>query len=441
MLAGILLALPVAVFAAGDQEQSAPVVSNIEGEWTLAKAARPYQGTTIKFMRHPGFGETWMRNMIPAFEAETGIKVEMEVIGTLESHRKRLLTWGAGQHPWDVHDVPDFWFIEYAKPGWLLALNPLFADPNLYQPDFDWQDFSEFALKVNTYEGQLYTLPGRTNTDLFYYRKDLLADAGLSAPLTWAQHLEMAEKLHRPAQEQYAIASAFNEDLAADNFVSLLHRNGGSYLDADNRHAAFNTPAGIEALEHMKKLLEYSAPGALNYGWGEPNNLMAEGKAVTMRNLIFFPSVLEDPEKSSVAGNVGYGAVPAGRAGSPGWVSTWANAIDAESQHPEASYLFIQFLYNKENLADFVEFTKGGILPGRMSLQSDPALVARYPHYVPAGEGIKNGWARPQIEVHQSVWETLGKEVQAALSGVKSSSQALSDAAATVEKKLAEFYE
>jgi multiple sugar transport system substrate-binding protein len=292
---------------------------------------------------------------------------------------------------------------------------------------------------VNTYEGQLYTLPGRTNTDLFYYRKDILDEAGMTVPVTWSDHITVAQKLHKPDSEQYGIASAFTEDLAADYFVSLVQRNGGEYLDDANRKAAFNTQAGVEALEHMKQMLEYSAPGAMNYGWGEPATLMAEGKAVTMRNLIYFPSLLEDPEQSTVVGKMGYARLPK-NVESKHWVSTWANAIDSETKHPEASYLFIQFLYNKENLADFVEFTRGGILPGRMSLQSDPALVAKYPHYKPAGEGIKVGWARPQIEIHQGVWETLGKQVQAALSGQKSSKQALDDAEGIINDKLAEFY-
>ena len=237
----------------------------------------------------------------------------MEVIGTLESHRKRLVTWGAGNHPWDVHDVPDFWFIEYVKPGWLMELNQFFEDPNLYQPDFDWEDFSEFALKVNSYEGKLYTLPGRTNTDLYYYRTDLLSDSGLEPPVSWSDQVAALQKLHRPDAEQYGAGSAFTVDLAADHFISLLHRNGGSYLNSTNTEAAFNSPEGVEALDHMKQVLEHSAPGALNYGWGEPANLMAEGKVATMRNLIFFPSVLEDPEKSMVVGKMGYGRVTAGK--------------------------------------------------------------------------------------------------------------------------------
>ena len=347
---------PTLVFAAAEQEASSEAAAPMEGPWTLAKAAKPYQGTTVKFMRHPGFGETWMREMIAPFEEITGIKVEMEVIGTLESHRKRLVTWGAGNHPWDIHDVPDFWFIEYVKPGWLLELNQFFDNPNLYQPDFDWEDFSEFAVKVNSYEGKLYTLPGRTNTDLYYYRTDLFDDAGLQAPVSWSDQIAALQKLHQPDAEQYGAGSAFTLDLAADNFISLLHRNGGTYLNSANTEAAFNSPEGIEALDHMKQVLEYSAPGALNYGWGEPANLMAEGKAATMRNLIFFPSVLENPDSSSVVGKMGYARVPAARE-SKHWVSTWANALDAETKVPEAAWLFIQFLYNKENLANFVEFT------------------------------------------------------------------------------------
>ena len=298
LAAALLLLVPALLFAAAEQESPAEAAAPMEGPWTLEKAAMPYQGTTVKFMRHPGFGETWMREMIAPFEEITGIKVEMEVIGTLESHRKRLLTWAAGNHPWDVHDVPEFWFIEYAKPGWLLELNQFFDDPNLYQPDFDWQDFSEFALKVNSYEGKLYTLPGRTNTDLYYYRADLLGDAGLEAPVSWSDQLALLQKMHQPDAELYGAGSAFTVDLAADNFISLLHRNGGEYLNASNTEAMFNSPAGVAALDHMKQVLEYSAPGALNYGWGEPANLMADGKAVTMRNLIFFPSVLENTPRA-----------------------------------------------------------------------------------------------------------------------------------------------
>ena len=206
--------------------------------------------------------------------------------------------------------------------------------------------------------------------------------------MSWSDQLALLQKMHQPDAELYGAGSAFTVDLAADNFISLLHRNGGEYLNASNTAAMFNSPAGVAALDHMKQILEHSAPGALNYGWGEPANLMAEGKAVTMRNLIFFPSVLENPESSQVVGKMGYGRVPAGQE-SKHWVSTWANALDAETKVPEAAYLFIQFLYNKENLADFV-----GVHPRRYSAgPGKPAERSRIGGEVPA---LRSGWSRHQ---------------------------------------------
>jgi multiple sugar transport system substrate-binding protein len=60
-------------------------------EWSVATAAEPYQGTTIKalFLDRPGYAAAI--ELIPQFEEATGINVEWEILPYENSRERQIL--------------------------------------------------------------------------------------------------------------------------------------------------------------------------------------------------------------------------------------------------------------------------------------------------------------------------------------------------------------
>ena len=95
------------------------------------------------------------------------------------------------------------------------------------------------------YQGRLYAVPDYSNADLLYYRKDILAKAGIKQPpTTWAQLRQMAETV-APKYGLYGYAGTFApyEGLTV-NFAEAVQSAGGSILSPDGTKVTVDSPAG-----------------------------------------------------------------------------------------------------------------------------------------------------------------------------------------------------
>jgi multiple sugar transport system substrate-binding protein len=83
-----------------------------------------------------------------------------------------------------------------------------------------------------------------------------------------------------------------------------------------------------------------------------PSQQFAQGNVATFLDINLFVPTLENPEKSKVAGKVGYAMVPRGPAGRAPFLAGWAYSLSPFSKHKEAGWYFVQWATNKElNLA------------------------------------------------------------------------------------------
>ena len=119
-----------------------------------------------------------VEEVAPAFEKETGIKVDFTLlpIDALSARLKAELNSGA----------PDIDVIQWTAPfaGWLA---PHMADHTRLlaanadrHPDFDWDDFLPPVRDLASYQGKLLGIPYRVTTSILNYQKPLLAEAGIA---------------------------------------------------------------------------------------------------------------------------------------------------------------------------------------------------------------------------------------------------------------------
>lgn len=111
-------------------------------------------------------------------------------------------------------------------------------------------------LSVN---GHIYSIPWAQYVQALYYRKDLFRAAGLNPnrpPTNWDEFYATARALTDQKKGQWGFV--FAQGTESYWWINFLWQAGGevSRQQADGQHiAAFNSPAGVQALQFYRKLL------------------------------------------------------------------------------------------------------------------------------------------------------------------------------------------
>ena len=125
---------------------------------------------------------------------------------------------------YDVIDMDVIWTAEFASNGWIIPLP---------ESQFPLDQFLKPAVDTAMYQGRLYAVPDYSNADLLYYRKDILAKAGMQPPRTWDQ-LQRLAQIVAPKYGLYGYAGTFApyEGLTV-NFAAAVQSAGGSILSQE----------------------------------------------------------------------------------------------------------------------------------------------------------------------------------------------------------------
>jgi multiple sugar transport system substrate-binding protein len=178
------------------------------------------------------------------------------------NYQQRIVTGIAGGTP---PDVVSFYSTDLAP--W--ASKGILAPVDEYLRTDQWQ---EQALNNARYDGKLYGFPWGVALRAFYYRNDLVEQAGLSGPpKNWADLRRYAVALTKRDASGHIERSGFwvptNEAYKTpDTFYAFLWNNGGDVLSPDGTKATFNSPEGVQAAEMLAGLLrddKVDEPGAI----------------------------------------------------------------------------------------------------------------------------------------------------------------------------------
>lgn len=156
-----------------------------------------------------------------------GIRVRVQQLPWTAAHQK-LLTAFAGDATPDICQLGNTWIPEFVA---LDALEPLslFISTSTVDP----RDYFDGVWDTNVLNGVPYGVPWYVDTRLFFYRRDLLAQAGFAAPPRtwpeWAQMLAAIKRLVGP--DRYSVLLPLNEFepllvLALQQEESLLREGG-----------------------------------------------------------------------------------------------------------------------------------------------------------------------------------------------------------------------
>jgi multiple sugar transport system substrate-binding protein len=268
----------------------------------------------------------------------------------------------------DVLQLDVIWTPEFAAAGWVLPLDPL--GPEV-------EDFFPATIRANRWEGRLYALPWFVDVGMLYWRTDLLD----GPPASFAELTRQAAQAKARAGLPYGLLwqGARYEGLVCV-FLEHLGGFGGQILD-DQGRVVVDSEAGVRALTYMRESIYGSGivPQAVLTWQEEPTRFgFQNGQAVFLRNWPYAHALMQDPERSKVAGRFAVAPMPAAPSGTPTAALGGSQlAINANTRHPEAAYRLIEYLTRPEQMRERARVV--GQYPARRSLYEGQALAGSLP--------------------------------------------------------------
>ncbi len=252
-------------------------------------AAQDYSGVTIDILTRPGYviaGRLVERGA--EFEEMTGAKVVVTEVPFAEIFPKIQNDWATGTNSIDVGVFAAGWGVELDASGLLEDLDPYVAADDKIDMDDIAPYFRDFGQKVG---GKTKLLMVDGDFQMVYYRTDVLSEAGLEAPQTWEDYLDVASKIHgmdmngdgeadygscifkkRNAQSYFAIQTF------AAPIVQTQGTAQGFHFDNGTMKPLINNAGWKKAFELYKATGEYGPPEELNMDIGDTRALFKAGR-------------------------------------------------------------------------------------------------------------------------------------------------------------------
>jgi multiple sugar transport system substrate-binding protein len=201
------------------------------------------RGEAVRLWAFGREGEV-VRELVPELERRhPGLRVEVQQIPWTAAHEK-LLTAFVGREMPDVAQMGNTWIPEMAA---LDAIEPLDARVAA-SASVEREDYFPGIWETNVLDGVLYGVPWYVDTRLVFYRKDLLAAAGVpEMPRTWSAWRNAMEAVgERGGPGRYGLLLPTNEWAQP---VTLAVAAGAELLSDGGRHGAFRAPEFRRAAE------------------------------------------------------------------------------------------------------------------------------------------------------------------------------------------------
>jgi multiple sugar transport system substrate-binding protein len=293
----------------------------------------------------------------------------------------------------DILGLDVVWEAEFAGAGWIQP----WTGARRAQAE---RDAVKAALDTATWKGQLVAAPFNSNTQLLWYRKDLVPHP----PRTWAEMIGQAESLAHQGKPHYIEIQGASYEGYTVWVNAMIASAGGRVLSEDGQRVVLGPPAarGVSLVGQLAR--SPAADPSLGVQMEDQNRLAFEtGKAAFEVNYPFvYPSAQENAP--AIARRMGWAEYPRVDAGLPSRppVGGIDLAVSAFSRHKQQAFDAIQCLRNPGN--QLRNAVKGGLPPTLASLYRDPRLIkGGYPFAAEILDSLQRGGVRPKTPAYQSV--------------------------------------
>lgn len=326
-----------------------------------------------------------------------------------------------GDSALDIVGLDVTWTAEFAEAGWIEPF-PDDVAARVREGTLDG------PLRTATWKDTLYAAPLNTNTQLLWYRKDLVPDG--QPPRTWDELITVAENLADQGRPSWIEVQAQQYEGITVWFNTLLTSAGGRIVGADGETVTLDEgDAARRALEIMARVgsARGADPSLSQRDEGTARLAMESGRAVFQVNYPFvLPGLAENgggafldddgnPTTTDtgrrVADEFAWAPYPAVDPGRPATVTLggFNLAVPTTSEHPVEAFEAVECLRNRENqLRNAVD---AGVPPTLADLYDDPAFREEYPAWEAIKASLDSAAVRPASPAYQSISIVLSADL------------------------------
>ena len=357
-------------------------------------------------------------------QTHPNIKITLVYQGRYGDLSQKLLSAVAAGTPPVMAQMYEDWTMKFIEADALLPLGPEIPQDVI-------NDIPQAFLDSNTYvvNGQkvLMTLPFNKSAMILFYNTDLVP----TPPKTWDELLQMAKDLTVDKDgdgtpDQYG----FGIRPYTEFFINFFHQAGGRILNDDMTKCLINSPAGIQAMEYLLKLKQYSL-----YQTSYLSGPFGDGKVA-----MYIGSSAGTPYVAKASkGKHGWmtAPLPVGPKNGDGIIqgtNVGVFQLGTTQAQREAAVEFAKFLISKEATLQWAEET--GYLPVRKSaVASDEwkSFIAKHPEAEASGKMALIGFVYPHHPNMYNIRQSIATALEQVMLGKATPKEALDAAAQQID--------
>ena len=274
-------------------------------------------------------------------------------------------------------------------------------------------------IKLN---GKIMAIAMMVNTQNLLYRADVLDQLHIPVPKTYDEVLAAAEKIKASGLVAYPLGGTLKTGWnLGEEFVNMYLALGGQFFGPDDK-PQLNSPAGVKALEMLKRLSAYMDPEFLTADSTVVQQQFQQGKIALANFWASRAGAMDDAKESKVVGKIKSAPAPLAVAGGKPATTLWwdgasiaKNTTDAQA---EAAFKLIVAGMSPEMVAknnDEAIWLIKGYKPGPLVEGAISTLKAGAPAY-------------PVSTQMGLIHTAIGKTVADYLNGTSSAEDALAKA-------------
>ncbi len=251
-----------------------------------------------------------------------------------------------------------------------------YADLGLLEPaDWWFEKYGDDVVPLASipYKGVHWDIPYALTSEMWWYRKDVLDEAGIAPPQTWEDFLSAAEQLNDPENNFYGIAIAAGPgEWTAWHYEVLLWQNGGFVFDTELQPIV-DSPESIEALNFLKQLHQYSPPESSTWEWWDSiDAFTAELVAISMYGGRLLVHTARDNPPLTEHTRVLHQPMGKMRAGP---LSRKSHAVMSQAPNKDLGKEFLDFMMQPEYLLPFLRTVPVHLTPPLVSYRDSPLYM------------------------------------------------------------------
>jgi multiple sugar transport system substrate-binding protein len=329
----------------------------------------------------------------------------------------------AGGGDIDVIGGDVIWPIQFAAQGWVQDLSDRF-------PPSEQNKFLPAPINASIYEDGIYAVPWFEDAGMLYSRRDLLEQAGYSAPPeTWDELKEMALKITQDTGTPNGfVFQGKNYEGGVCNGLEYIRTYGGDVLsDVTSGEVIIDSPEAAAGLETYHSMYaDGVAPKAVaNYDETTSYPVFGNDEAVFLRAWPGMYGEVESGAYKIKVEQVAVSPIPvSGGNQSSSTLGGWTFMINAQTDMPDEAWEFVKFMSSYESFK--YRAINGGYISARKAILDDPEVQKAIPAVKLAKDVLLDyATSRPVTQYYGDMSLEMQEQFNNALTGDTSPQQAV----------------